>query len=122
VDTRLEIVRIRSGVRIPRLRLSACVASLVVRIVVPRYRGLTADHRAGKLRGGLADGARVRIRYTLEGREIEEDIFCVISSVSTHTGSGPIAEEQIHWVAESLFAFRAERGPLDPLARAMRRG
>jgi hypothetical protein len=154
-------------------------------LVVPRYRGLTAEHRGGKLRGGLlgfldpelvqkrvhqvpglpealdylrklkshgygspdavvefvedeampqlaaslrpegqdagpppsTEGARVRIRYTLDGREIEEDIFCVISSVSTRTGVGPLAEEQIHWVAESLFAFRAERGHLEPLAR-----
>jgi hypothetical protein len=65
-----------------------------------------------------ADGARVRIRYTLDGRDLEEDIFCVVSSVATETGSGLLAEEQVHWVAESLFAFRAERGHLDAMARA----
>jgi len=176
-------------------------------LVVPRYRGLTADQRSGKIRGGLlgfldpeqvqhhgpgvqqymqgvqqrmqvlqqglqqvqnlvkgldvarrfkpqgyaspdlvvqyvedealphlaatmrqenpdmgpppsTDGARVRLRYTLDGREMEEDIFCVVSSVTTQTGSGLLAEEQVHWVAESLFAFRAERGHLDAMARA----
>jgi hypothetical protein len=154
-------------------------------LVVPRYRGLSASHRTGRLRGGLlgfldpelvdkrihqvpglsealahlrklkthgyaspdvvidivedesmphlaaslrgdagqpdtappSDGARVRIRYTLDGIEMEEDIFCVVSSARTRTGVGPLAEEQIHWVAESLFAFRAERGHLDALAR-----
>jgi hypothetical protein len=65
-----------------------------------------------------ADGARVRIRYALDGREMEEDIFCVVSSLTTQTGSGLLAEEQVHWVAESLFAFRADRGHLDPLTRA----
>jgi hypothetical protein len=65
-----------------------------------------------------AEGARVRIRYTLDGRDMEEDIFCVVSSLTTETGSGLLAEEQVHWVAESLFAFRAERGHLDPMARA----
>ncbi len=64
------------------------------------------------------DGARVRIRYTLDGRELEEDIFCVVSSLTTQTGSGLLMEEQIHWVAESLFAFRTGRGHLDALARA----
>ena len=64
------------------------------------------------------DGARVRIRYALDGRDIEEDLFCVVSTVTTQTGMGPLAEEQIHWVAESLFGFRAERGRLDAMARA----
>ena len=64
------------------------------------------------------DGARVRIRYALDGREMEEDIFCVVTSLTTQTGSGLLAEEQVHWVAESLFALRAERGHLDPMARA----
>jgi len=64
------------------------------------------------------DGARVRIRYSLDGREMEEDLFCVVSSLTTQTGSGLLAEEQVHWMAESLFAFRAERGRLDPMARA----
>ena len=64
------------------------------------------------------DGARVRIRYTLEGRDLEEDVFCVVSSVKTQAGSGLLAEEQVHWVAESLFAFRAERGRIDPMTRA----
>jgi hypothetical protein len=64
------------------------------------------------------DGARVRIRYPLDGRDLEEDIFCVVSSLTTQTGSGLLTEEQVHWVAESLFAFRTERGHLDALARA----
>jgi hypothetical protein len=65
-----------------------------------------------------ADGARVRIRYTLDGRELEEDVFCVVSSMTTQTGAGLLMEEQVHWVAESLFAFRTDRGHLDALARA----
>jgi len=33
-------------------------------------------------------------------------------------GGGLFAEEQVHWVAESLFAVRAKRGRLDAMARA----
>ena len=82
---------------------------------------LAADLRADSAEMGppaSKDGARVRIRYALDGRELEEDIFCVVTTVTTQTGMGLLAEEQIHWVAESLFAFRAERGHLDPMARA----
>jgi len=65
-----------------------------------------------------ADGARVRIRYALDGRDMEEDICCVVSSMTTQTGSGLLMEEQVHWMAESLYAFRAARGHLDPMVRA----
>jgi hypothetical protein len=65
-----------------------------------------------------ADGARVRIRYALDGRDMEEDIFCVVSSMTTQTGAGLLMEEQVHWMAESLYAFRAARGHLDPMVRA----
>jgi hypothetical protein len=64
------------------------------------------------------DGARIRLRYTLEGHTLDEDIFCVVSSVTTQTDAGLLAEEQVHWVAESLFAFRAEKGRIDAMTRA----
>ena len=64
------------------------------------------------------DGARVRIRYGFDGRDMEEDLFCVVSTMTTQTGAGLLMEEQVHWVAESLFAFRTDRGHLDALARA----
>jgi hypothetical protein len=64
------------------------------------------------------DGARVRIRYTSDGRDIEEDVFCVVTSVTTQIGAGLLAEEHVLWVAESLFAFRADRGHLNAMGRA----
>jgi hypothetical protein len=65
-----------------------------------------------------SDGARIRIRYALEGRTLDEDLFCVVSTVTTQTGAGLFAEEQVHWVAESLFAFRAGEGRIDAMTRA----
>ena len=63
------------------------------------------------------DGARVRIRYAVDGRDMEEDLFCVVSTMTTQARAGLLMEEQVHWVAESLFAFRTDRGHLDALAR-----
>jgi hypothetical protein len=82
---------------------------------------LAASLREGSAEAGpppSSDGARIRLHYTLEGRELEEDIFCVVSSVTTQSGAGLLAEEQVHWVAESLFALRAERGRVETMTRA----
>ena len=82
---------------------------------------LAASLRQGSPEAGpppSSDGARVRLRYTIEGRPLIEDVFCVVSSVTTQTGFGLLAEEQVHWVAESLFAFRAEEGRIDTMTRA----
>jgi hypothetical protein len=81
---------------------------------------------AESLRGGEADafnplssdGARVRIRYTLDGKEMEEDLFCVVTQVVTRTGSGLSAQENIFWTAEALYAFRASAGHLDAVGQA----
>lgn len=86
----------------------------------------TLPHLAASLRepapdagpAPASDGARVRLRYAFEGTTIEEDLFCVVSSVRTESGSGLLAEAHTHWVAESLFAFRADVGRLDAFARA----
>jgi hypothetical protein len=86
-----------------------------------RLPQLAASLRQGQAEEGpppSSDGARVRLRYTLEGRGLDEDVFCVVSSVTTRTGIGLLAEEQVHWVAESLFAFRAEQGRVDTMTRA----
>ncbi len=81
---------------------------------------------AESLRGGeddafnplSSDGARIRITYTLDGKPMEEDIFCVVSKVVTQTGSRLSAQENIFWTAEALYAFRAAAGHLDAVGQA----
>ncbi len=64
------------------------------------------------------DGARIRVRYTVDGIDMEEDLFCVISRVETQTGFGLLTSKKTFWTAEALFAFRARAGHLDALASA----
>jgi hypothetical protein len=102
----------------------------------PRYKPYGAPVRilndealpklAESLRGGQpdvfsplsSDGARVRIRYTHEGKPMEEDLFCVVSKVVTRTGSRLSTQENIFWTAEALYAFRASAGHLDAVGQA----
>jgi hypothetical protein len=65
-----------------------------------------------------SDGARIRISYNLEGKQMEEDIFCVVSKVVTQTGSRLSKQENIFWAAEALYAFRASAGHLDAVGQA----
>jgi hypothetical protein len=65
-----------------------------------------------------SDGARTRISYNLEGKQMEEDIFCVVSKVVTQEGLGLFKRENIFWAAEALYAFRASAGHLDAVGQA----
>jgi hypothetical protein len=65
-----------------------------------------------------SDGARIRISYNLDGKQMEEDIFCVVTKVVTQTGLGLFKQENIFWIAEALYAFRASAGNLDAVGHA----
>ena len=65
-----------------------------------------------------SDGARIRISYTYEDKQMEEDIFCVVTKVVTQTGIGLFKQENIFWIAEALYAFRASAGHLDAVGQA----
>lgn len=104
--------------------------------VSPRYKPYGVPVRIVKeelmpklalsLRGGeedvfnplSSDGARIRITYNLDGKQMEEDIFCVVSKVVTQTGTKLSKQENIFWTAEALYAFRASAGNLDAVGQA----
>jgi hypothetical protein len=128
VKQRMELLR-----QIPGLE---SVKQHIQNLVSPRYKPYGVAVRmiaeeplpklAESLRGGEADafnplssdGARIRIRYDLAGKQMEEDIFCVVSKVVTRTGSRLSMQENIFWTAEALYAFRASAGHLDAVGQA----
>ncbi len=105
-------------------------------IVVPRYRGqapglqivdrerlpeLAQQLRANDPSAGAgvtsADGARVRIRYQLGERDVEEDVFGVVEVSQVPTPTFMMgAMENVFWMADYLFSFRAQAGQLDSLS------
>jgi hypothetical protein len=105
-------------------------------LISPRYKpygvtiSLIAEESLPKLaqslRGGQedvfnplsSDGARIRISYNYDGKQMEEDIFCVVTKVVTQTGIGIGKQENIFWSAEALYAFRASAGHLDDVGQA----
>jgi hypothetical protein len=101
-------------------------AVFVESVVVVRERGKMPDLRvvekeslpdpaaalANTARGfGLrtaADAARVRIAYTIDGADIEEDIYCVLGRVD-----GNSMGRAVLWGPRVLFSLRAPAGELD---------
>lgn len=117
------------------VRPPAPALQVLQEIVVPRYRGqmpalqvvqrehlpdLAQELRAGSpvTSAGItgADGARVRIRYRHGDRDVEEDIFGVVEVSQMAVPMFAGAMENIFWMADYLFSFRALAGQLDGLS------
>jgi len=101
-------------------------------IVIPRFKRNASDLRivneeplpdlakavgAGmQSQAGLsasAEGARIRIEYNRGGKEMEEEIYTVVQSISfpVQTMTGPVTNT--NWYVDYVFSFKAEKGKLD---------
>ena len=93
--------------------------------VLPRYRSSMRDFQILKeelqpdlprlvkseapISGGWAEGARVRIRYTGQAGQLEEEIYGVVEVFRT-------PNEVFFWWVDYLFSFRTAAGRLDATA------
>jgi len=103
--------------------------------VIPRHRGqmpglqvvvqeqlpqLAQQMRANDPALGMgitgSDGGRVRVRYRLGDREVEEDVFGVVEVSQQVMPTMMGMAENVFWMADYLFSFRAQAGQLDSLS------
>jgi hypothetical protein len=63
--------------------------------------------------GGSAEGGKVRIRYTAQGRDFDEDIYGVVEIFRVPIASMFMPVEIQIWFVDFLFTFRAAVGLLD---------
>jgi hypothetical protein len=63
--------------------------------------------------GGSAEGGKVRIRYTLQDKEYDEDIYGVVELYRLPMASMFQPSELLLWYVDFLFSFRAAAGLLD---------
>jgi hypothetical protein len=102
-------------------------------IVIPRYRGqgvqivnqeqlpslvqqMRATSPVAPTGVTSADGARVRIRYRHGDRDVEEDIFGIVEVSQQAMLMFMGGMENIFWLADYLFSFRALADQLDGLS------
>ena len=113
-------------------------------IMLPRYRGQMQSlqivkeealpdlareiaRKQGRPDGdtGASEGARARIRYSLGGRDIEEEVFGCVEVFQVPIASMFGQSMTTYWWADYLFSFRADAGALDSKAglfKAMTQG
>jgi hypothetical protein len=117
------------------VRPPASALQVLQEIVVARHRGqmpglqvvaqeqlpqLAQQMRANDPAAGFgvtgSDGGRVRIRYRLVDRDVEEDFFGVVEVSQQMMPTMMGMAENIFWMADYLFSFRAQAGQIDGLS------
>jgi len=105
-------------------------------VVLPRFRGQVQDLRvvakqmlpdlaksvgagAGSQPGVTtgASGGKVRVQYAENGRRVEEEIYCVVESVSFPIQSMMGQVTNTLWTVGYIFSFKAPQGRLDAAAK-----
>ncbi len=102
------------------------------RYVLPRYRGTVSGLRITKeeavpdlprlvksdapLTGNHAEGGKVRVEYTWQGYQFEEEIYGVVEVFRAPIASLMGTNEILIWFIDYLFSFRAAAGRLDASA------
>jgi hypothetical protein len=97
--------------------------------VLPRYRSMVQNLKIlnfeplpdlprlakseAPLSGGSAEGGKIRIRYTWQNTQFEEDIYGVVEIFRAPLASMFGAGEILIWFIDFLFAFRTASGRLD---------
>ncbi len=99
-------------------------------IILPRFRKNTLNLRiieeqhlpelakavgAGKQQPGIevsADGAKIKIEYTSNGRAVEEEIYCVVEYYTFPIQSWSGVTYNTNWTVDYIFSMKAEKGKL----------
>ncbi len=64
-----------------------------------------------------AEGGKIRVEYTLDGVQMEEDFYCVIQSQDIPVPTVYGTTSNLNWYMTYLESFRAEKGKLNPQAK-----
>ena len=71
---------------------------------------LAETNPAAGMGNSTSDGGRLRIAYQLDGSDVEEDVFGIVTTTPLSTS---MFAQSVFWVAEGLFGFRARQGMLE---------
>jgi hypothetical protein len=98
----------------PALRPDALSVKIVEESVPDKMEGMLGFGAQFDAPGSSSSkGARARFEYRLGGIEMEEEIFCTITTIrfTVPTSSGDIV--YAFWMADHIYSFSAEKGKLD---------
>ena len=99
---------------LPRFRHNVSSLRIVKEEHVPELaRAVGAGAQSQPGLSASADGGKIKIEYTRDGRTIEEDIYTVVQSLSypIQTMAGMVTNT--NWYVDYIFSFKAEKGKLE---------
>lgn len=99
---------------LPRYRSQVSNLQVITEQPLPELPRLAKSE--APLVGGSAEGGKVRIRYTWQNRQIEEEIYGVVEVFRAPIASMFGSVEISIWYIDYLFSFRADAGRLDATA------
>jgi len=105
-------------IALPELRSNVQNLRVVSRETLPQiknYFQTGTDLATGVVTS--ADGGKIRVEYTLNGLQMEEEFYCVIQSQDIPVPTVYGATSNLNWYMTYLESFRAEKGKLDPQAK-----
>lgn len=99
---------------LPRYRSQVQNLQVLSHELLPDFPKLAKSEAA--VSGGSAEGGKVRIRYTWQGMQFDEEIYGMVEIFRAPLATMFSAGEIIIWFVDALFSFRAAAGRLDASA------
>jgi hypothetical protein len=99
---------------IPRFRKDVTYQRIVSEKHLPELaRALGAGTQSAPGVTTAADSAKIRIEYRKGNTWMEEEIYCVVETMSFHMQSIMGVVTNTNWMVDYIFSFKAEKGKLD---------
>ena len=103
-----------SNVILPTFRPNLSGLQFVGRGRVPELEQLAKGQPTAGV-SALAEGGKIRITYLENGRQMEEEMYAVVSQFVTHLPGSYLTPRHFinYWYIDYIFSFKAEKGKLD---------
>ncbi len=110
----LEPLDVINDIIVPSLRPDASGIKVVEEGPVDRLEGsMGFDAEFKSFARSSTEGARTRLEYSLDGREMEEEIFCTVTVFHFNVSDRSDDLGYIFWMADHMYTFSAEKGKLE---------
>ncbi len=110
----LEPLDVIKDIIMPSLRPEASNIRVVEEGPVDRLEGsMGFDAGFRSFGSSSSEGARARFEYCIDGREMEEEIFCNVAVFNFTVPGRSDDLDYIFWMADHMYSFSAEKGKLE---------
>ncbi len=118
VKQQVGVLDALEDIALPMFRSNVQNLQIISRVTLPQIKNFFqtgTDPVTGVITS--AEGGKIRVTYTLNGVEMEEELYCIIQSQDIPVQTIYGTTRNINWCMTYLESFRAEKGKLDSEAK-----